>query len=182
VLGLIGRWQEAEDQFREAIRLAEEAGDRLSVAGCQSEIAELFRKQGQYIHASDYLKQAQPTFESLGYSAGVGQVLHYAGTLAAQQGQRQRKPATCMRAAWRYGGRLGDRPQIGNLLNNLGILARQQGDSETSSPKYIKEALDLRRELGDEGRFLSRSATWATSPWTSRSMRWPGPGWRRRWR
>jgi predicted ATPase/class 3 adenylate cyclase len=149
VLGLVGRWQEAEEQLREAMRLAEEAGDRLSSAWCRTEIAELLRKQSSYAQASDYLQQAQAMFESLGYSAGVGQVLHFAGTLAVQQGHHLEARRLYERSL-EIRRQLGDRAQIANLLNNLGIIARQQGDSE-SALKMHREALELRRELGDRG-------------------------------
>ena len=44
------------------------------------------RKQGRYEEAGALLELAQAGFARLGDQAGVGEVLHLAGTLAAQQG------------------------------------------------------------------------------------------------
>ncbi len=147
VLELTGKWAEAADVYRRGLDLAEKVGDVLGQARCQTAIGELHRKQGMYEDAVIWLERARTGFEALGDEAGVGQVVHIEGSVAAQQGE-------FARARELYGEslalrrKLDDRPQIANLLNNLGIVARSSGDATLARSLY-EESLALRRELND---------------------------------
>jgi predicted ATPase/class 3 adenylate cyclase len=147
VLELTGKWAEAAEVYKQGLELARQAGDLLAQARCQSAIGDLHRKQGMYDDAMAWLEQAQAAFQALGDEAGVGQVLHIEGTVAAQQGNPQR-------ARQLYGAsldvrrKLDDRPQIANSLNNLGIVARSLDDLELARRLY-EESLEIRRALND---------------------------------
>jgi predicted ATPase len=82
VYELTGRWSEAERQYQQALNLADQLRDRKGRAWVQTAQGELMRKQGLYTRSAAWLEQALYAFEDLGDRAGVGQALHYAGTLA----------------------------------------------------------------------------------------------------
>ena len=93
------------------------------------------------------LASAADAFAAVDDEAGVGQVHHLAGTLAAQQGAYDD-------AIERYEGslaireRLDDKPSIGSLLSNLGVVAEYRGDYELAL-EYHGRALEMREALGD---------------------------------
>ena len=147
VLELIAEWQTAGERYEQARALAAALHDRPGQAWSQTALAELCRKQGKYGEASAWLEKARVGFESLADDAGVGQVLHYAGTLADTQGEYE-----SARALWQESlairRRLDDKRAIGSLLSNLGILARRHGRLEEARSLY-EESLAVRRELND---------------------------------
>ncbi len=148
VLEIVGKWNEADEQYRQALALAEQRADAQGRAQCQMAIAELLRKRGSYAEAGQWLGKAQQVCEAGGDEAGVGQVLHTAGTLAAQQGNYDQARALYEQSlAIRQ--KLGDRARTASLLSNLGIVARFQGDYRRARDLY-DESLSIRRELGDK--------------------------------
>ena len=58
---------------------------RYATGATEPEKAELLAKQGKYQDAENWLQEARSDFESINDEEGVGQVLHTAGTLHAQQ-------------------------------------------------------------------------------------------------
>jgi tetratricopeptide (TPR) repeat protein len=148
VLEVVGKWPQAGERYQQSLELAEKIQDRQAWAWARSAQAELLRKQGMYKEAVILLLQAQDAFEDLGDRAGVGQTLHYAGTVAAQQGDFE-VSQRLYEQSLEFRRELNDRPQIAHLLNNLGILKRFNGDY-TGARELYEESLTIRRELGDK--------------------------------
>jgi adenylate cyclase len=148
VLELTGKWDDANEQYQDALTQAAALGDERARAQCQLAVAELLRKRGSYHEAGQWLRMAQQACEALDDEAGVGQVLHTAGTLAAQQGNYDQARALYEQSLT-IRQRLNDQPRIAALLSNLGIVARYQGDSAQARALY-EESLRLRREVGDK--------------------------------
>jgi len=148
VLELVGEWGEAEARYREALALAEELEDGLSLAWSQAALGELRRKQGQYPDAAEWFEVARAGFGALGEQAGSGQVLQYAGTLAAQQGDYE-----TARALWGESllirQALDDKAHISALYNNLGLVAHWEGDLDAARAFY-EQSLEIHHELGDK--------------------------------
>ena len=147
VLELLGAWDDARTQYDTALAEAIGLDDRSAVAWCHTAQGELSRKRSRYDEAIDWFGQALITFDNLGDQVGMGQLLHYAGTLAAQQGNfvlaNQRYTASLeLRRA------LGDRENEANVLNNLGIVARYLGNNDAARD-YHEAALAIQEELGN---------------------------------
>jgi adenylate cyclase len=144
---LVGRWDEAVTLFGQAIQLAQQHGDRQSVAWCETATGEIFSIRGAYAEAAAWLDRAESSFRAQDDRRGLGHLLHYAGTLAARQGDY-------VTARLRYEQslairrQLNDEPKIASLLSNLGILARFDGDYITARALY-EEGLAIRRRLQD---------------------------------
>ncbi len=148
VLELVGKWDDANDQYQQALAKAGAIADEQARAQCQMAIGELLRKRGSYAEAAPWLTQARAAFEALDDEVGMGQVLHLSGTLAAQQGDSAQARALYEQSLI-IRQRLNDKPRIAALLSNLGILARHTGNVAQARALY-EESLRLRREVGDK--------------------------------
>jgi tetratricopeptide (TPR) repeat protein len=148
VLELVGDWDRAETVEREALDLAETAGDLDAVGWCEVGLAEVARKQGRYDEAAGLLDSADAHFGEVGNLAGRGRVLHLAGTIAAQRGD-------LAEAGDRYNEslaireELGDSAGVASLLSNLGVVAEYSGDLDEAKHNH-ERALETRIEVGDQ--------------------------------
>ena len=147
VLELVGRWEEAETIYEEAIEQSELLEDRRAQVDCMIVMGEFQRKRGHYTEATEWLVRALSIYQDLEDDAGIGQALHYQGTVAASQGDYIRAQNLYAQSL-AIRERLFDQPQIASLLSNMGIVARFQGNSQQARELH-DQALQIRRELGD---------------------------------
>jgi class 3 adenylate cyclase/tetratricopeptide (TPR) repeat protein len=142
-----GDWPTAEATATEARDLATELGDAASTGWAEVGLAESTRKQGRFDDATDHLDRARERFEAVGLDEGLGQVLHLAGTVAAQRGDLETARARYLESL-AIRERLGDTASLGGLYSNLAIVAEYEGDIATARA-HNERALALRREIGD---------------------------------
>jgi class 3 adenylate cyclase/tetratricopeptide (TPR) repeat protein len=147
VLELTGAWARSEATVVEARALAETREDPRRVAWCDAALAEVARKQGRFDEAAERLAAARGGFEATGADDGLGQVLHLAGTLAAQRGDYDAARARYLESL-PIRQRLGDRAGEAGLYSNLGVVADYAGDV-AGSGRFHEQALAVRREIGD---------------------------------
>ncbi|MEO7243698.1 MAG: tetratricopeptide repeat protein [Rubrivivax sp.] len=147
VLDLTGNWRRAEDVDREALSLASRERDRTAEGWCETALAEVVRKQGQYDRALDHLARAETAFGETQQRAGLGRVLHLRGTLAGQRGDFEAAAAN-FRNSLAIREALNDGANMANLLSNLGVIAEYRGDYRESSA-FHERAMALRTDLGD---------------------------------
>ena len=146
-LELAGDWRRAEEVELAALDLAIELRDEPSRAAAEVALAELARKQGRYEEASTRLSTAAGQFKSLEDDAGIGRVLHLAGTVAAQQGDYGTARARYQESV-AIRTRHGDLDQLARVIENLGIIAEYEGDNQEAR-RLMAESLAIRRGLGD---------------------------------
>lgn len=144
---IMGKWDESEAYYLQAIALARDSGSLSEQAHFQAELGEFFRKQGLYDEAVRSWDLATRAFSEINDRAGIGQVLHYQGTLAAQRGDYETARRRYSRSL-EVRKDLGDEENIANLLNNMGVVARMEADYEQALT-YQERALEIRRRLGD---------------------------------
>lgn len=148
VFEILGKWTEAGELYQQALALSEQLGDLTARAWCQTALAELSRKRGQFAEAAVWLEQARHEFEALNNEDGVAQTFHYGGSLAAQQGDFETARALYEQSL-AIRRRLADQPRTASLLSNLGVVARLKG--EYTLARYLhEEGLAIRRALGDK--------------------------------
>ena len=147
VLELVGSWARAREVESEALALACGAGDRHAEAWCEAALAEVARKQGQFGEAEELLDHAAELFGELHDDAGNGQVLHLAGTVAAQRGDNGGARAKYL-ASLEVRQRLGDKAGMGAMLSNLGVVSEYEGNLDAARD-FHERALALRSETGD---------------------------------
>lgn len=148
ILELVGKWENAGQRYREALTLAQEKDDVMAVARARTVTADLLRKRGNYQDAAQMLMLAQSGFESVQNQEGLGETLHIAGTLAAQQGDFE-TAKEIYRQSLEIRRALGADELVAALLSNLGIVARYEGQYEEAMQLH-QEALELRRQLSDQ--------------------------------
>ena len=142
-----GDWAGAETSYREAATLADSLGDGLAGAWTETSLADLFLKRGDYDRASTALDTARERFERLGDRAGLGRVLHLAGTFAAKQGDLD-AAREAMEASLEIRREMDDKPAMGALLSNLAIVAEYQGDLEEARALH-EQGLEVRVAAAD---------------------------------
>lgn len=143
-----GKWEEAKREYNTVLNITEKISDENKIAWCQTAISELHRKRGEYDDAACWLDLAQRSFETQNNQAGLGQILHNGGTLAAQQGEFDRAIELYNKSLVIREG-LNDKANIASLLSNLGIIAGYQNELQKSYDLY-KESLDIRRQTEDK--------------------------------
>jgi class 3 adenylate cyclase/tetratricopeptide (TPR) repeat protein len=144
-LELDGQWPAADEQYQQALNLAEQAGDLRWQGLAQTAIAELLRKESKYPEAASWYDRARTQFEQIRDQGGIAKILTCLGTLAAQQGkydeaQRSYEQALVIRR------RLDHQPDIGNILNNMSLVAQLRGDLPLAR-SFQEESLAIRRAL-----------------------------------
>lgn len=147
VLELTGEWDRARSVVSEAAALATTAGDSALEALCEVSLAEVARKQGRFDDALGHLGRASQCFDLTLDESGRAQVLHLAGTVAAQRGDRSRA-RTNYEASLEIRRRLDENGAAASVLSNLGVVAEYDGDL-AASRNFHESALVLRREVGD---------------------------------
>ena len=148
VMELVGRWVEAEKIYQQAIEQSGQLNDLRAQADCMTAMGELERKRGHYSEASFWLDHTQSIYQELTDDVGLGQVLHYKGTVAAHQGEYE-QAQNLYTQSLTIRKRLNDWTQIASLLSNMGIVARFQGQYQHARELH-EQALKIRRELGDK--------------------------------
>lgn len=147
VLDLTGDWRRAEEVDRDALSLAAGREDRVAEGWCETALAEVVRKQGQYERALDHLARAEGAFDEARERAGLGRVLHLRGTLAGQRGDFETAEEN-FRASLAIREALDDKANMANVLSNLGVIAEYRGNYPESSA-FHERAMALRTALGD---------------------------------
>lgn len=145
VLELTGAWEEARAAYVEAISLTER--DPSLRAWCETQLADVARRQGQFEEAASCLDRAAEGFAAIDEESGRAQVFHLRGTLAAQQGlYAQARESYETSLALRPEGS-DDRARAATL-SNLGVVAEYEGDL-VGARRYHERSLALREKLGD---------------------------------
>ena len=148
VLEVAGEWAQAEEAYRQALELAATHGDPDAAAWARTWLADVARKRGQYEAAATDLEAAAQEFQQLGDDAGVGQVLHFGGTLSAQRGDYD-KAINAYSESYRIRQRLGDVASMAAILSNLAIVAEYRGDY-AAAQELNESSLELRIQDGNK--------------------------------
>ncbi len=144
---LIGKWDEAEASYRDAMALAQAAGEEQLQAQCQSALGFLLWHKKSYDEALAWLQQAGRTFETQGDWRGVGQVAGYTGYVYWEQGDYAQALAYFERQL-QIATDHADKAGIGDAIGNIGILHSEQGDYERALACY-EQQLQIATENGN---------------------------------
>jgi class 3 adenylate cyclase/tetratricopeptide (TPR) repeat protein len=144
VLQLTGRWAEAEDMFRRALRQASANADRPTLAGARRSLGILLTATRAYEEAGRQLTTAAAEFTALGDDDGVMWTLDRLAFALYQHGDY---PAALEVAERQLAGHraLGDLAGMSAAADNIGMVHWLSGDHE--------KALDLLRwscHLGEQ--------------------------------
>lgn len=148
VLKLVGRWQEAEERFQEALAAAEGLDEAGSRARCRQALGSLRRSQGDYPAALDWLGQAQGGFARLADRKGLrethlemGETLYRQGEYTAAREQVEKSLLVAEEMADPVGKALA--------VHMLGTVAYAQGDY-SQARVYYEDSAEIRRGIDDK--------------------------------
>jgi adenylate cyclase len=145
-LELMGRWDEAEADFRAALELAQK--DMSRTVAAQFDLGRLSRLRGDYVQAVEWLTAAQALYELLADQEGLTRLFVERGMVLLRQGDYERARAS-LQQGLTLSRVTGDKPRMALALNNLGVAASDQGNYVAAQTLY-EESLALRREIKDK--------------------------------
>lgn len=142
----MGRLQEAEHYYQQALALRRAAGDLAGEGEILNDLALLAERLGNLETAERSYQQALALRQQAGSLAGVAETLNNLGMLEKLRG-RLAESTHYLEQALIARRQAGDRPGEGATLNNLGLLARERGHLKEAQD-YLEQALRIRREQG----------------------------------
>lgn len=125
----------AVDWARQALALAEQAGNPVQVARCQHCLGALLTRTGQLDEAQSLLEAAEQAVLDSDAWAVLAHVLWNLGTLHRHRGELEQAHVR-YREAHRLAHRTGDRGLQADIGNALAILARARGDHDEAILQY----------------------------------------------
>jgi DNA-binding SARP family transcriptional activator/tetratricopeptide (TPR) repeat protein len=143
----LGRWDDAERIYRQALATAEQDGDATRRAECLIGVGFILRLQGRYDAAVAALEEARAEYERLGIASGVSGAIGHIGNVAFERADLDGALA-CFLQQQQIAERLSDDAGISNATRDLGLVYWLQGDY----PKAIechKRCLALAERHGD---------------------------------
>ncbi|HMO38526.1 MAG TPA: tetratricopeptide repeat protein [Saprospiraceae bacterium] len=90
VLELIGHWEECEQTYNKALKLAKQTRDALLLGQCNNNLGRLLVLKGDYQNAAAQLQTALQLFESIENHTGIAKVYGNIGNLYFRQGNYEK--------------------------------------------------------------------------------------------
>lgn len=143
----LGKYDDAIQHIREAVRIHRELGNRKQVASGRNNIALIQEEQGQFRAALRNLRDALKVNRALGDSGDVAMNLNNMGLILRSRG-KYAEALDSHRRALQLHRQAGDSSSVADALNNLGLVLKKQGHDERALARY-RESLRINRKLGN---------------------------------
>jgi len=149
ILELIGRWQEAEELYRDNLRRAEGIGNRVLNADNTNSLGLLLRAKGAFDEATDLFKKARDIYTDLGNRLSAATMTGNIGGVNFMRGDFT-GALSCFSQWLSAGEEYADKKEISKSLSNIGIIHAMGGQNEEAL-KHFQRSLDITEELDDRG-------------------------------
>jgi len=126
VLELIGKWEECEQTYVRALKLAKKTRDVILLGKCNNSMGRLLVLKGDYINAAKYLKTAVQLFELMEEKSGIARVYGNLGNLYMRQGKYEEAKSYFIQSIEL--SRSGNEIPSAQIVANLGITYMNQGN------------------------------------------------------
>ena len=144
---LIGKWDDAEESFQDALAQAHRTRDRTMIARANYFLGRLRLLKGDYDDAEIYLETSVSAFEHTDKREGFAEVYGELGTLYFRQGDYDKAKNFFQKAIQL--GRKSERGRIApQYVANLGLAYMNQGEYATGI-RHIERELEVCEELND---------------------------------
>jgi tetratricopeptide (TPR) repeat protein len=143
----LGQVEDAGEQYRKALTLRRELGDRRGVASSLRNLAQLAMIRGEFEEAQASLDEASSLFAALGDNSGAAAVDNELGLLAEERGNYVAALAAYKRAL-RGREQSSDAQGSAESLNNIGFAHYQLGDYDNARV-FWRQARDAFAALDD---------------------------------
>jgi CHAT domain-containing protein/Tfp pilus assembly protein PilF len=129
-------------------RLANQTGDKASLAGAYRGTGTVDAVQARFAEALEYYQKCLKLYQELGDKEGIATSLRGAGNVRMSQGNNKEAMEN-YQASLGLSRELGNKGGVATTLNNIGNLMKSQGDYKQALA-YYQESLQLETELGDK--------------------------------
>jgi tetratricopeptide (TPR) repeat protein/transcriptional regulator with XRE-family HTH domain len=143
----LGRYSEAEEQYRLARDRFVEVGHPTGEAYVHLSLAWLRERQERYAEALDHSQQALGVFRASGHRTGLASALNMVGWFHARLGDHRRALDFCQQALALH-EELGYQAGLAATWDSLGYAHHHLGDHQAAADCY-RQALRFYREAGD---------------------------------
>jgi class 3 adenylate cyclase/tetratricopeptide (TPR) repeat protein len=144
---LVGRWDEAQQAYLQALGIARAGGDHSLLAAGARELGDLFIYTQSYAEAIERLTLAVETFERLGDRQGLSRALDRLAYALIQQGSYPQASAVSQRHL-DTATEAGDLAGMSVALDHLGLVRAYTGDN-TQALALLQRSLQVATEAGD---------------------------------
>ncbi|MBD3278094.1 MAG: tetratricopeptide repeat protein, partial [Candidatus Aegiribacteria sp.] len=147
------RTSEAYKTMHDALKTAEESGDRNLVASVQNWLGIICKEQGDFTMAVDYHRQALDIYRELEDAGNEASSLNSLGLTYYHMGSYDRA-MECFKSAIDLLEELDLPWSLSDVLNSMGMTLRKMGRSKESLESY-KRALAVRQKSGGKARIAN---------------------------
>jgi len=170
------RFQDADDQFRQALRLYTNTRDPLGRARTHQSLATLYERQGRPAHALDHARRAYTFYREAGHRHGQANALNHLGWCHALLDQYEQAIEHSEQALIPL-QELGDGNGQADTWDTLGFAYHhlQQYDRAVTS---FQNALQVYRDLGDRYREAATLVRLGDTYYTARDLVAAQSAWR----
>jgi tetratricopeptide (TPR) repeat protein len=153
-LASIGLFDETQQAYKNACKIAEEIGDFHSVTIALSRMGNLALECGDLFDATRRYTEALEIFKQLKDLPNEAVIWHQLG-MAAQRAQNWEKAEYCYREAIRIRELIDDLPHLAGTFNNLANVALSAGRLHDAERWYLR-AIEVGEQLDDRKGLASR--------------------------
>ncbi len=147
----LSRYEEAEKAASAARKLAEDTGDRKSLAQALRYLGDTRGqeryKEAEKLYAEKLYQESLNIEREIGSQFGIAISLHRLGVFASRHG-RYEEPEKLWQESLEIRREIGDLYGIADSLNSLGVVAHGRGRYEETEKLY-QDSLEIKREIGD---------------------------------
>jgi len=148
ILGLIGRWAEAETIY--LANIADAAGDDLLEARNRTDLAELLINKGEYERARVLAEAARAVYAARDDRRGVCTTTRLQGVIRQSQGDGD-AAMVYYRMARKIAEEMGDQSELSYIISNIGAVYWSISDYEKARDHFL-EYLAIAEDLHDKKR------------------------------
>lgn len=145
---LVGQWEEAEKDYRIALKRSQSLSDWLLIGRANRRLGQLRMLRGDYVEAQKHLDVASTFFEFAKDNVGIAKTYGNLGTLFFRQGSYESAKSWFAKAIElnRASGREAENAAI---VANLGLIFMNQGHYD-EGVRWLEEQLDIAQRGSDK--------------------------------
>ncbi|MEM6501535.1 MAG: tetratricopeptide repeat protein [Cyanobacteria bacterium P01_C01_bin.89] len=156
-----GDWNQAENYYQQALKIAKEVEDRKITAGLQGQLGDIERNRGNWDGAEALYRQCLEIEEELGDRKGMASSWEALGYIENVRGNWDGAEAL-YRQSLELREELGDRQGMASSWGVLGDIERNRGNWDGAEALY-RQCLEMCEELGDRKGMATSWGCWEIS-------------------
>lgn len=153
VLEMIGRWDECEATFHDAMKLARQQDDKTLLGRIHNNLGDILTLKGNYDEARTHMQAAATHFEFLKDNTGTYKVYGNLGKLYFRQGVYEEAKSYFTKSI-ELSHELNPNKANPQIVANLGLTHMNQGNYDEGI-RWMQEELDICKKINDKSGMAS---------------------------